>query len=322
MHLFSKCKGGEEELIKINFEKLISLAKVTNTKLFCKEILENIHPRTYSEKFHIIPEYVKWKLILIGTFLAKGLTKVRHVLEVLLKALELANPNNYVKGKFSSEEDKIITQHVEKNGNTPQTFKKLCSELNRSTTSNIKKRYDIYLDENRKSPAVKQNKNWSTEEDMILIDCLLPNKSMRNSDYVSSIKLKQLRESKVDQKINRVLDAISAHWRGSLSPLLLQYHQGTVNTPWKYQLLKYIYENKIMSAKELDPKKIKKSFPWLNASSASACFRGLKEYNTEKPLHEVAKIYMKRYKHKPALSEKQMERCEKVLQYYDPKGEM
>ena len=220
------------------------------------------------------------------------MAEILHLLDVLLKVLEIANPNNYVKGKFSSEEDKIITQHVEKHGNNPETFKKLCLELNRSASSIIKRRYDTYLAKNRNS--VKQT--WSAEEDMLLIDCLLPNKSMRNSDYVSSIKLKDLRESKADQKINRALDAISAHWRGNLLPLLLQYHQGTVNTPWKYQLLNYIYENKIMSSKELDPKKITKTFPWLNASSASACFRGLSAYNTKIPLHQVAKKSMKKYK--------------------------
>ena len=322
MQFFSKCKGGEEELIMKNFENLISVAKVTNSKLFCKEILEKIHPRTYSGKFHTIPEHVKWKLILIGTFLSKGLTNIRHVFDVLLKVLEVANPNNYVKGKFSDEEDKIITKHVKKHGNDLETFKKLCTKLNRSTPSLVRKRYNNYLASENTKSSVKQSKNWSAEEDMLLIDSLLPNKSMRNPEYVSNIGLRYLRESKVDQKIDRALNAISAHWRGSLLPLLLQYHQGTVNTPWKYQLLKYIYENRIMSAKQLDPKNIKKSFPWINASSASACFRGLKEYNTEKPLHEVAKNSMKLYENKPALTKKQMERCEKVLQFYDPEGEM
>ena len=101
-------------------------------------------------------------------------------------------------------------------------------------------------------------------------------------------------------------------------------HQGTINTPWKHSVLQYIYEKKLESAPDLRKPKhiteINKSFPWLDVSSITACYRNY--YNTEIALYEQAKAKMEKYKDKPAHTEKELKRCEDIIEYYDPKGEL
>ena len=77
-----------------------------------------------------------------------------------------------------------------------------------------------------------------------------------------------------------------------------------------------------MSASELFTTNIKETFPWLNATSASACFRGSKVYSKDIPLHEVARNSLHIYKDRPAMTKSQLERCEKIIQHYDPKGDL
>ena len=174
--------------------------------------------------------------------------------------------------------------------------KNICTKLNRTYARSIRQRYGLLIKGNR-----IKGQHWSIEEDIQLVKSLLKHKSQKNVEYISNISKSHLREAKVDQEINRHVDNINNHWRSSIMPLLLQYHLGTINTPWKYSLLEYLYVNRVMNFQEIDMKEIKKKFPWLNRYSASACFRGLSEYNSKVPLHDVAKIAMAKFKDKPGL---------------------
>ena len=64
-------------MIMKNYEELISNARVNNPTKFCEEIFKNLSVGMGKT----ISENIKWKLIMIGVFLAKGLTKVRHALD-------------------------------------------------------------------------------------------------------------------------------------------------------------------------------------------------------------------------------------------------
>ena len=170
---------------------------------------------------------------------------------------------------------------------------------------------------------------WSIEEEKILIDCLFKDSSMKTPKYISSISLVNVRDSKANEKISRSTECISLHYKKRIMPLLLQYHQGTINTPWKYSVLKYIYENKIKSATEIGKHmtEIKKSFPWLNINLMRTCYASSRDYDgshydLKKPLHEFAETVMKKYKDRPAHTEKALKRCEEIIDYYDPTGEL
>ena len=222
-----------------------------------------------------------------------------------------------VKGEYSIEEDKIISETVQKYGNNMETWEKLSLELNRPEAYLIRQRYERLLTNNIfKAP----NHRRSIEEDKILIDCLFKDTSMKNPNNFSSILLKNIKDSKANEKINRSIGAITNRWIRTLKPLLLQYHQGTVNTPWKYSVLQYIYEKKLESPTELGNHmaEINKSFPWLNINLVSMCCPN----DVKKPLHEMAKNAMNTYKYRPAHSEKALKRCEETIEYYDPKGEL
>ena len=88
-------------------------------------------------------------------------------------------------------------------------------------------------------------------------------------------------------------------------------------------MLEYIYENKVMSATELKNHmtEINKSFPWLNISIVNTCYASDK-YDVKEPLYEFAKSSMKKHKDKPAHTEKELKRCEEIIEYYDPNGEL
>ena len=303
---FSICQGGEKEMMMKNYEELISNARVNNPTKICNEILENLKTKQGKP----MSENEKWKLIMVGVFLSKGLSKVRHAFDVLIRVMNDVKSQSLVKGEYSIEEDKIISETVQKYGNNMETWEKLSLELNRPEAYLIRQRYERLLTNNIfKAP----NHRWSIEEDKILIDCLFKDTSMKNPNNFSSILLKNIKDSKANEKINRSIGAIT-------KPLLLQYHQGTVNTPWKYSVLQYIYEKKLESPTELGNHmaEINKSFPWLNINLVSMCCPN----DVKKPLHEMAKNAMNTYKDRPAHSEKALKRCEETIEYYDPKGEL
>ena len=314
---FSFCKGGETEMMMKNYEELISNARVNNPTKFCDEILENMS----TGKGKTISENEKWKLIMIGVFLSKELTEVRHAFDVLIRVMDDVKSQTLVKGRFSIEEDNIIKETVQKFGNNEETWEKIRVELNRSEARFIKWRYENYL---TKTIVKAPNFYWSIEEDKLLIDCLFKNSALKNPEYISSISLKNVRDSKADDKINRPLTAMADHFRIKLMPLLLQYHHGTINTPWKYSVLQYIHENKVESATQLKKHmaEINKCFPWLNVNTITTCYSGHKDYDVKKPLHEIAEIAMKNYKDRPAHSEKALKKCEEIIEHYDPEGEL
>ena len=72
---------------------------------------------------------------------------------------------NYVKGKFTKAEDKIILNDVKIHGNNLQTFKNVCKKLNRSSPDHIKRRFEYLQNMPSKKPGP-----WRIEEDQMLME--------------------------------------------------------------------------------------------------------------------------------------------------------
>ena len=280
----------------------------------------------YKKKFNVIPtNSIPSSLTMIKSKNNMKSNKLKNIsLSSTSRAVIQSNKKvkvksqTLVKGRFSIEEDNIMIETVQKYGKSKKTWKKLRVELNRSSAKFIKLRYERKLTSNIvKGPY----HNWSIEEDKILLDCLFENSSMKNPKYISSILLKNIKDSKAEEKIGRSATCIVMHYQIRIMPLLLQYHQGTISTPWKYSVLQYIYENKLESGPELKKHmtEINKIFPWLNINLVSSCYRG---HDVKKPLYVFAEDAMKKYKDKPAHTEKELKRCEEIIEYYDPKGEI
>ena len=71
---------------------------------------------------------------------------------------------NFVKGKYTKEDDEIILNYVKIHGNSFPTFKKLRAKLNRANASDIKRRFEYLQTKPSKRPVP-----WDIEEDTILI---------------------------------------------------------------------------------------------------------------------------------------------------------
>ena len=72
---------------------------------------------------------------------------------------------DYVKGKFTQAEDKIILKDVEIHGNNLQTFKNLCNKLNRHLPYDIKRRFEYLQNKPSKKPGP-----WQIAEDQMLME--------------------------------------------------------------------------------------------------------------------------------------------------------
>ena len=72
---------------------------------------------------------------------------------------------DYVKGKFTKAEDKIILNDVKIHGNNLQTFKNLSKKLNRPSPKDIKRRFEYMQNMPSKKPGP-----WQIEEDQMLME--------------------------------------------------------------------------------------------------------------------------------------------------------
>ena len=72
---------------------------------------------------------------------------------------------NCVKGKFTETEDEIILNYVKLHGKNTQTFRNLREELNRSSTTSIRKRIEYLQNKPSKKPG-----SWKIEEDVMLME--------------------------------------------------------------------------------------------------------------------------------------------------------
>ena len=72
---------------------------------------------------------------------------------------------NYVKGKFTKAEDKIILNDVKRHGHNLETFKNLGKKLNRSSPYQIRDRFEYLQTKPSKKPGP-----WRIEEDQLLME--------------------------------------------------------------------------------------------------------------------------------------------------------
>merc|ERR1712018_191166 len=109
----------------------------------------------------------------IGCFLGRNLTRVRHGSEMYERLQIAMSPSMVLKKKFSPDEDRIILDEVAKNGNTISTWKTLTKKLNRgekytkSYCNSIRSRYFRLL-----NSATYSKGNWTLEEESSLLEHL------------------------------------------------------------------------------------------------------------------------------------------------------
>ena len=138
-------------VIKTRYD-LIVKRDTKETKRFTEE--ESTYIQTYVEKNG--DSKTTWRE-LANKF---GIHRPDNIKSHYQKLLE-----NYVKGKFTKAEDRIILNDVEIHGNDLQTFQTLCKKLNRPFPNNISRRFE-YL---QNMPSKKRGP-WQIEEDQMLME--------------------------------------------------------------------------------------------------------------------------------------------------------
>ena len=191
----------------------------------------------------------------IGIYLAQGLKGKIHHGHVFRQSMLLLS--SHVRGAFSPEEDRVIIEEVEKNGECLSTWKEICAKLDRNLSggynfSTIRTRYKEVLKIPRKSGA------WTFEEDQCILQHLFKDSQICSIDKVKSIRFNDFKNLK---EINRPPSNINTHWEHAIKPALLLYHLGPSHSSSKERFLKYILDVGVEQIGHIDWKEVLEKFP-------------------------------------------------------------
>ena len=188
---YTSCKGGEEDLIMKRMKKLVKKAGVHDLVSLCQEIQEFSHKRYQGQL---------WKLILLGSYLPKNFTKIRHAQDVIQKAVKLVLPKSG-NGRYTQEEDDLILEEIATNGLSKKTFGILSKKLDRYESS-IRNRYNFVLHSQRTKG------NWSEVESKTFIDRLFTSEDQKNLEFIHKINFYDIRKSGIPKILNRNEDKV------------------------------------------------------------------------------------------------------------------
>jgi len=238
----------EDEIICENWKNLYSSCYINDSKSLLKQM-------NMKENFQSLNQ--KRQRNVIGCFLSRNLSRMRHGSDVCGR-LKIAISTNMVnRKKFSPEEDMIILDEVAEHGDGISTWKTLTHKLNRgekiirSYSPSIRNRYFKLVN----SSFSKKGK-WTIEEDKSLLEHLFTNKPC-SIDTVTSINFLSISNN----EICRDMQSIHYHFKVILKPILLNYHLGTLNSNWKYNFFIHAINKNYKSAKEVIWEELLNLFP-------------------------------------------------------------
>ena len=190
---------------------------------------------------------------LLGCYLAQDLPHVRTAKSVFDHLLNLSL--DFEKGKFTEEEDALIIQEVQKNGDCDKTWQHLMKLLNRKDPYIIEDHYICCL----KNPNIRTGK-WSLAEETIFIEHFFANKKQSDPKYINSIGYPDL--DTISKLLNRPRDYVNHHWYTSVKPALLAHHGGCLLTCVKSDFFDYLLEKKVREILDIDWAEATKKFPF------------------------------------------------------------
>jgi len=235
----------ENKIIHDNWVKLMVLNSVEEPEVLLHQLGDKKRSTVSSQKI---------MRSIIGIYLGQGLDPKRHCANVFGHAVKILTCKR--DGKFTPEEDKIILEEVDKNGDCIGTWKYLCSKLARNPDCcgyEIRRRYtNVLLNKSNKSGK------WSFEEDIALLEHLFRDQKICSIDAVKSIKYKDFENV---EGIDRVQAYIHHRWDGVVKPILLSYHLNMLHHFDRPKVLRYVLETGVKYKKEIDWNDALKKFP-------------------------------------------------------------
>jgi hypothetical protein len=248
---FGRFTPNEDEVIKNKWNGLCCECGIENPQHLLRELEMNVSSKVLRKTL---------QLNVIGCYLDPDLKKARHATEVAYRAMDLLS--SFVTGKFKPEEDKIILQVVEKNGDNIAVFKDLCLKLNRNPIkwANLKKRYKTLI----QRKAINSGK-WTIDEDKLFIETLFANKKL-GIDAVNSVHFSDYKHF---HEIRRGPWHVHGRYERHIKPILLRYHYEKLGSNSNYDFMSYVVKNKITSVQEIQWKEVLKLFPYETRESLS-----------------------------------------------------
>jgi len=154
-----------------------------------------------------------------------------------------------VKGKFSPHEDKTILDYVKKNGRSIKAIEDLTLLLGRGSPTAVSDRL-LALS----SGTVIEPKQWSLEEDEIMVKYIVKDFLVKNSnDLPEQIKHSDFKNLTIEMQ--RSLKSLYNHYYVLVLPILKTHTRGLPmeeNWMWQKYLMLHIIERKIEKWKDIN----------------------------------------------------------------------
>ena len=296
---FSRGLLGEDEIIKLKWENLISEAKIKNPVKCIADFNSPIREENG----------LKFKKGLnsniLGSYLGQTLPDIRLSCDVFNRAVILFYLNNT--GPFTKEEDTFILETVEQLGASKNTFKQIAQILRIPIYYHIKRRYD-------RISKYKECKEgfWTSSDFEIFFDYIFGKHS--GPDYIQSVSPEVI--SKAAQLLNRVPYEVYATWQRSIKPTLLNHHTGNLHSDCRMEFFVYLVEKKVKTRQEIDWKEVQAKFPNHNSISFGSALTTIyyqKNFKCQ-PLFKTIQEYLPKLRKN---SEKVVKYREEVVYFYD-----
>ena len=283
---FSHGAGGEDEIIRRNWEKLVK-------ELHIKNPSKCIEDMTELDKGGVTHHLSSIKRNIIGCYLAQNLPNVRHGADVFQRAVAILNRWN--EGKYTQEEDDLILKEVEEHGANEKTFRKLAELMGRRRSNNIYFHYSTLKD-----GARFKSGRWSMDEFELFFEFVFRSKNTGSQvgiDYINSIPIFAIDQAA--KLLGRKRRSVNMRWMAYIKPILLAFHTGTLHTEWKPQFFDYLIKNKIVSLQEINWDDAKEKFPNFCSQSLTRSLIFVQNTRSYKglPLFLAVKDYQEKTKH-------------------------
>ena len=260
---FRPGKGGEGEIIKRNWRKLIKNANIFDKRKCFEDFL------ACGRKSNVF-----------ACYLGQGLPYARTSPSVLHYAHEVLG--NWTTGKFSKEDDEEILSEVARSGENSATWKTLTARLNRFRVETLIMHHLVL--KNSKYHSGK----WSLVEDEICLEHLFRGKKESCSELIQSISVENLKP--LVEILGRSQKCIYNHWQLKLKPTLLSHLDGQLHFDWTVHFFKHLVEQRIIRSQDIVWPDLLKQFPCqTNASMSITLLGAIKHFSGyhSTPIHEM-----------------------------------
>jgi hypothetical protein len=266
---FRTGKGGENEIIKKNWEKLVRRADIKNP-VDCLRQFQQMSRKNCAD-FSLLR-----KRNVLGCYLNQKLPYIRFCLTVYYRAEDIILP--WSRGRFTPEEDALILEKIKDNGDELSTLKELATLLNVRRPQWVRERY-------QRIRFPKNNNMWTAQENKLFLEHFFVGKKESAEKIIPSISMHHC--ISLEEQISRSRHHIYKHWVNVLKPVLLSFHAGELHYDWKKPFLEEIKRQKIVKSQDINWNYFQALCPNQTYHSMDLCIHhSLRGTNSDEPIYK------------------------------------